>query len=51
MTGKLESDATVFYFDGKKCAEDAALNNAETQLEYSAQIGKAVGKSQLLITM
>ena len=34
----LAADAKVFYFDGKKCAEDPKVKGA--QLEYSAQIGK-----------
>ena len=40
MTGKLETSAKTFYFDGKECAENPKLNDAKTQLVYSAQIGK-----------
>ena len=40
MTGILPTVATTFYFSGKECAENPKLNDAKTQLVYSAQIGE-----------
>ena len=40
MSEILATDATTIYFDGKVCGENPSLNDAGTQLEYSAQIGE-----------